>query len=454
MHAVGTISLATEIPGPRSRELWRRRQALIPRGVSSASPIFAAAASGAALTDVDGNVYVDFTGGIGVLNVGHAPREVVDAVSEQAERLLHTCFMVAPYEGYLAVVEEIAALVPGSFPKKGLLVNSGAEAVENAVKIARHATGRQAVVVFSNSFHGRTLLTMSMTAKEATYKHGFGPFAPEVYRVPFPYPYHGISAEFALEEFRRVLHDEVGERNVAAVVMELVQGEGGFLPAPRDFVTAVLALCRQHGILFVDDEIQTGFCRTGQMFAVEHYGVEPDLLCFAKSIAAGLPLAGVVGRADIMDSPQPGGLGSTFGGNPVACAAALAALEVMQRDHLAARAAHVGAILMDRLRVWRDEFDLVGDVRGLGAMVAAEFTRDGSDREPAVEETDVIVRDACEHGLLVLKAGTHNNVIRFLAPLVITDEQLAEGLDVLEGAVRRTAAASGGVPARPAGPSR
>ena len=437
---MGTIKITSDIPGPRSQELWRRRQSLIPRGVSSLSPIFAAAASGAALTDVDGNVYLDFTGGIGVLNVGHAPREVVSAITEQAERLLHTCFMVAPYEGYLAVVDELIGLTPGSFPKKGILVNSGAEAVENAVKIARHATGRQAVVVFSNSFHGRTLLTMTMTAKQATYKHGFGPFAPEVYRLPFPYPYRGVSTAFALEEFRRALHDEIGERNAAAVVMELVQGEGGFLPAPPEFVDGVVELCREHGILFVADEIQTGFCRTGRMFASEHYELEPDLLCFAKSIAAGLPLAGVVGRAEIMDSPQPGGLGGTFGGNPVACAAALAALQMMKRERLAERASHTGGVLLERLGRWQEEFDLVGNVRGLGAMVAAEFVRDRGSLDPAVVETDAIVRDSYEHGLLVLKAGTHNNVIRFLAPLVVTDEQLAEGLDVLEGAIRRAAA--------------
>ena len=442
---MGTIRLVSDIPGPRSQELWKRRQSLIPRGVSSSTPIFASSASGAALTDVDGNVFLDFTGGIGVLNVGHAPREVVSAISEQAARLLHTCFMVAPYEGYLAVVDALVRLTPGAFAKKGLLVNSGAEALENAVKIARHATGRQAIVVFSNSFHGRTLLTMTMTAKQATYKLGFGPFAPEVYRVPFPYPYRGISAESALEELRRALNDEIGERNVAAIVMEPVQGEGGFLAAPPEFARGVAEICRQHGILLIDDEVQTGFCRTGRMFAAEHYGLEPDLLCFAKSVAAGLPLAGVVGRAEIMDGPQVGGLGSTFGGNPVACAAALAALEVMEREDLAGRAERMGRTLGERLAGWQTRFDLVGDVRGLGAMVAFELVRDRASREPAVAETDAIVRDCYEHGLLVLKAGTHNSVIRFLAPLVTTDDQLNEGLDVLEGALARTAGAAAAV---------
>ncbi len=433
-----TVKITTAIPGPRSEALWQRRQGVVARGVPFAAPVFAASASGATLTDVDGNVFLDFVGGIGVLNVGHTPPQVVAAIKEQADRLLHTCFIVAPYDGYIAVLEELAQLTPGDFPKKGLLVNSGSEAVENAVKIARHATGRQAIVVFTNAFHGRTLLTLTMTAKEATYKRGYAPFAPEVYRVPFPYPYRGVSGEQALAEFRRALHDEIGEEQVAAVVMEPVQGEGGFLPAPVEFVQGVAETCRAHGILFVADEVQTGFCRTGTMFASEHYGVEPDLLCFAKSVAAGLPLAGVIGRAEVMDSPQVGGLGGTFGGNPLACAAALASLRLMREQDLLARAAVVARTVQDRFHRWWEEFELVGEARGLGAMAAVEFVRDRTTKEPAVAEVDAIFRQSYENGLLLFKAGTHNNVIRFLAPLVITDEQLEEGLGILEEAIAAT----------------
>lgn len=441
---MSTVKINSTIPGPRSQELWRRRQTVVARGVPCAAPVFAASASGAALTDVDGNVFLDFFGGIGVLNVGHTAPQVVAAIKEQAEQLIHSCFIATPYEGYIAVLEELARLTPGTFSKKGLLVNSGAEAVENAVKIARHATGRQSIVVFTNAFHGRTLLTLSMTGKQATYKKGFGPFAPEVHRLLFPYPYRGVSSQAALVEFRRALHEEIGPEQVAAVVMELVQGEGGFLPAPVDFVQGVVETCRNNGILFVADEIQTGFCRTGRMFASEHYGIEPDLLCFAKSVAAGLPLAGVIGRAEVMDSPQIGGLGSTFGGNPVACAAALATLRVMRDEGLAERATALGYKVLERFHRWSEEFELIGDTRGLGAMAALEFVRDRNSKEPAAEETDVICRESYQHGLLVIKAGIYNNVIRFLAPLVIRDDQLEEGLAILGDAIARASELSSG----------
>ncbi|HUY60758.1 MAG TPA: 4-aminobutyrate--2-oxoglutarate transaminase, partial [Candidatus Dormibacteraeota bacterium] len=420
----------------------------LPRAMVPAHPLVIDRAQGARMWDVNGREYIDFAGGIGVLNVGHGHPLVIAAAHRQLDRLIHTSYQVAAYEPYLRLAERLCRLAPGPSPKKAVFLNSGAEAVENAVKIARVHTGRPAVIAFTGAFHGRTLLTMAMTGKEATYKRGFGPFAPEVYRVPFPYPYRGVSGEQALAEFRRTLHDEIGAEQVAAVVMEPVQGEGGFLPAPVEFVQGVVETCRQHGILFVADEVQTGFCRTGTMFASEQYGVEPDLVCFAKSVAAGLPLAGVIGRAEVMDHPQVGGLGGTYGGNPLACAAALASLRLIREQDLLTRAAAVARTVQDRFHRWWEEFELVGEARGLGAMAAVEFVRDRTTKEPAVAEVDAIFRHSYEHGLLLLKAGTHNNVLRFLAPLVITDEQLEEGLGIMEAAIaatsRRTATGGSG----------
>ncbi len=434
----GSIRLKTALPGPRSLDLAARRGAAVPRGVGHSTPIYAASARGALLTDVDGNVLIDFAGGIGTLNVGHSNPEVVRAASAQLERFTHTCFSVAPYEGYVALAERLNALAPGKGPKKTLLANSGAEAVENAVKIARHATGREAVVVFDHAFHGRTLLTMSMTSKVRPYKFGFGPFAPEVYRLPYPYEYRGryagaAAATASLEEFFKT---GVAAEDVACVVIELVLGEGGFIVAPRDYVAALSKICRDHGILLVVDEVQTGFGRTGRMFACEHYGVEPDLVTMAKSLAGGLPLSAVTGRADVMDSAQVGGLGGTYAGNPVACAAALAAIDFLETHRLPERGAAIGRAVEARFRAFLDRFPFVGDARGLGAMRALEIVRDKAGREPDKDRTDRVIRLAWEKGLVLVGAGTFGNVIRTLMPLVITDDELAEGLDVLEHALQ------------------
>ena len=441
MSAIRTssIRLKTALPGPRSRELGERRAAAVPRGVGHSTPIYAASARGALLTDVDGNVLIDFAGGIGTLNVGHANPEVVRAAAAQLERFTHTCFSVAPYEGYVALAERLNAIAPGKQPKKTFLANSGAEALENAVKIARHATGREAVVVFDHAFHGRTLLTMTMTSKVRPYKYGFGPFAPEVYRLPFPYEYRGryagaAAAAASLEEFFKT---QVAAEKVACVVIELVLGEGGFVVAPKEYVATLARLCREHGILLVVDEVQTGFGRTGRMFACEHYGLEPDLVTLAKSLAGGLPLSAVTGRADVMDSAQVGGLGGTYAGNPVSCAAALAAVDFIEKNRLPERAEAIGRAVEARFRGFVERFPFVGDARGLGAMRALELVKDKATREPDKERTDRVIQRAYESGLVLVGAGTFGNVIRTLMPLVITDDELAEGLDVLEHALEK-----------------
>ena len=431
---IASIRLKTALPGPRSLALAARRDAAIPRGIGHATPIYAAGAKGALLTDVDGNVLIDFAGGIGTMNVGHANPEVVRAAAAQLERFTHTCFSVAPYEGYVALAEKLNSIAPGRGTKKTMLANSGAEALENAVKIARRATGREAVVVFEHAFHGRTLLTMSMTSKVRPYKHGFGPFAPEVYRLPYPYEYRDRARASAasLEEF---FLTQVAADKVACVVIELVLGEGGFVVAPREYVDALARICREHGILLVADEVQTGFGRTGKMFACEHYGLEPDLVTMAKSLAGGLPLSAITGRADVMDAAQVGGLGGTYTGNPVACAAALAAIAFLEEHRLVERAAAIGRTVEARFRSFSERFPFIGDERGLGAMRALEIVRDRAGREPDKDRTDRVLRHAYERGLLLLSAGTFGNVIRTLMPLVITDDELAEGLDVLEHAL-------------------
>lgn len=440
-----TVLLRTPIPGPRSRALLARRDAAIPRGVAHTTPIFAARAEGAALTDVDGNVFLDFGGGIGVLNVGANHPSVVAAVREQVDRFLHTCFNVAMYEPYVRLAEELNRLTPGAFAKKTVLFNSGAEAVENAVKLARRYTGRPAVITFTHAFHGRTLLTLSLTAKVKTYKYGFGPFAPEVYRLPACDPYHSpfpdpaMAARHALEDLRRAIADEIGADQVAAVVIEPVQGEGGFIVQPSEFLQGLRALCDEYGAVLIADEIQTGFGRTGRFLAMEHSGVVPDLITLSKSLAAGLPLSAVTGRAEILDSAQVGGLGGTFSGNPVACAAALSVLEVMQRERLVDRAGAVGDRLLGRFRAWRERYPLIGDARGLGAMCAVELVKDRRTKEPAIDEAAAVVKRCYETGLIVLKAGHHDNVIRSLAPLVITDDQIDEGLEILESAIAAVA---------------
>jgi len=432
-----SIRLKTAIPGPRSQELAARRERAVPKGIGHSTPVYAASAHGALVTDVDGNVFLDFAGGIGTLNVGHTNPEVLRAATEQLARATHTCFSVAPYESYVALAEALNRLTPGDFAKKTMLANSGAEALENAVKIARHATNREAVVVFEHAFHGRTLMTLSMTSKVRPYKFGFGPFAPEVYRLPFPYEYRGhydgrAEAAAQLEEFFRT---QVAAEKVACVVLELVLGEGGFIVAPRDYVDTLARVCREHGILLVIDEVQTGFGRTGRLFACEHYGLAPDLIATAKSLGGGLPISAVTGRAEVMDSAQVGGLGGTYTGNPVSCAASLAALEFLERNRLWERAEAIGRVVEQRFRCFLDRFPFVGDARGLGAMRALELVRDKKTKEPDKERTDRVLRGAYERGLLLVTAGTYGNVIRTLMPLVITDDELTEGLDVLEKAL-------------------
>ncbi len=436
------IQLRTAIPGPKSQELMRRRNAAVARGVGHATPIFAARAEGAVLEDVDGNRYIDFAGGIGCLNIGHRASGVLAAVREQLDAFMHTCFSVAPYGKYIELAEKLNSLTPGKFPKKTILVNSGAEAIENSVKIARSYTQRPAIICFEDAFHGRTMLTMSLTSKTHPYKAGFAPFATDIYRIPYAYCYRcsyslqypscGVFCAQHLEDtFKRVVASE----SVAAVVVEPVLGEGGFVAPPTEFLSIVQEICRRHKILLIADEVQTGFGRTGAMFACERYGVVPDLLVSAKSIAGGLPLAAVTGRAEIMDTPGVGGLGGTFGGNPVSCAAALAAIEIMERENLSARAEKLGERFDSRAQSWRKRWPLIGDVRGLGAMRAMELVRSPEGREPAKEETEQILRHCHEHGLILISSGTYGNVVRLLVPLVVTDEQFDEGLNVLESAI-------------------
>jgi len=431
--------LVTEIPGPRSRALLERRTAAVAAGVSVSLPIFVTAAGGGVLVDADGNSLIDFGSGIAVINVGNANPAVASAVAAQATAFTHTCFMVTPYEGYVAVCEALNRITPGDHEKKSALFNSGAEAVENAVKIARAHTRRQAVVVFDHGYHGRTNLTMALTAKNMPYKHSFGPFAPEVYRAPMSYPYRDTAAGLdpsgaaAAARAISVIDKQVGASNVACVVIEPIQGEGGFIEPAPGFLPAIAEYCRANGIVFVADEIQTGFARTGDRFASDHEGVVPDLITTAKGIAGGLPLAAVTGRAEIMDAPHVGGLGGTYGGNPVACAAALAAIETMETEDLTSRARVIGETLTGRLRELAQQFPIIGDVRGRGAMVAVELVQPGTS-EPHPDAAAAVNRACHAAGLVTLTCGTYGNVLRFLPPLVIGDGLLKEGLDILTDA--------------------
>jgi 4-aminobutyrate aminotransferase/(S)-3-amino-2-methylpropionate transaminase len=431
-------NLVTEIPGPVSRELLTRRERAVARGVSHVLPVFVTDAGGGVIVDVDGNSLIDFGSGIAVVSVGNAAPRVSARVAEQAARFTHTCFMVTPYEGYVEVCEELATRTPGTHDKRSALFNSGAEAVENAVKIARHATGRQAVVAFDHAYHGRTNLTMALTAKNMPYKDKFGPFAGEIYRMPMAYPLRwpggrDACAAEALATVKSLIHTQVGEDNVAALIIEPIQGEGGFVVPPDGFLPGLAEFCRQNGIVFIADEIQTGFCRTGDWFACEHEGVVPDMVTTAKGIAGGLPLAAVTGRTEIMDSVHAGGLGGTYGGNPVACAAALGAIETMAAEDLAGRARRIGDIMFPRLYGLAEKYPVIADVRGRGAMLAIELTKPGTlDPDPA---TTTAVAKACHQaGLVTLTCGTFGNVIRFLPPLVIGEDLLDEGLSILEDA--------------------
>lgn len=429
--------VVTAIPGPRSEELLARKAAAVPAGVGHTAPIHAVAAGGGVVVDADGNSLIDLGSGIAVTSVGNAHPAVVAAVQAQVAQFTHTCFMISPYESYVAVAEALNRLTPGDHEKKTALFNSGAEAVENAVKIARKATGRQAVVAFDHGYHGRTNLTMALTAKSMPYKSGFGPFAPEVYRAPLSYPFRDeLSGPDAAARAISQIEKQIGADNLAAVIIEPIQGEGGFIVPADGFLPAVADWCRENGVVFIADEVQTGFARTGAMFASEHFGIVPDLITTAKGIAAGLPLAAVTGRADLMDASHPGGLGGTYGGNPVACAAALAAIDAFENDGLIERAQQIGARLTARLNAMRESDPRIGDVRGLGAMIAAEFV-DPATGAPDAALTSAIAKACIAEGVIVLTCGTYGNVIRFLPPLSIGDELLDDGLDVIAAALGR-----------------
>ncbi|WIG58974.1 MAG: Gamma-aminobutyrate:alpha-ketoglutarate aminotransferase [Ktedonobacterales bacterium] len=431
-----------------SEAIQVERERYLPRGVYTYHGVYPASASGARVVDVNGDTYLDFAGGIGVMNVGHSHPAVVAAIQQQAALYTHTCAHVLTPPVYVELAKRLAEIAPGNSPKKTLLVNSGAEAVENAIKIARAATGRKAIIAFENSFHGRTNLALALTGKVRPYRQNFGPFASEIYAIPYPYRYrcaqHSGDENANCDEWQadleRTFLTRVPAEQVAAIIVEPVQGEGGFIVPPKEFLPALREICTRHGILLIVDEVQSGFGRTGRMFAAEHSGVEGDLMLMAKSLAAGLPLAAVVGRAEVMDAPEPGGLGGTYGGNPVACAAALAVLDIFAREGLLERANRLGATAMERMRAWQGRFALVGDVRGLGAMVAMELVRDRTTREPATAEAAMLLAEARKRGLILIKAGLFDNVIRLLMPLVTTDEEMAEALDIMEASLAAVSA--------------
>jgi 4-aminobutyrate aminotransferase/(S)-3-amino-2-methylpropionate transaminase len=430
-----TINVRTAIPGPRSQEVLERKQRVIANAKSITLPVVIAEASGATITDLDGNTFVDFTGGVGCLNVGHAHPRVVEAAQDQLARFAHTDFTVVPYEVYVALAERLLALAPFRGPAKAAFFNAGTEAVENAVKFARLATRRPAVIAFDGAFHGRTLLSLTLTSRPHPYKAGMGPLAPEVYRAPFPNEYRGIDAATALRELEGLFDTQVAADQVAAIVVEPIQGEGGFVVAPKEFLAGLRRICDEHGIVLVVDEVQTGFARTGRLFALEHYGIEPDLITLAKSIAGGLPLSGVLGKAELMDAAHDGAVGGTYVGNPVAQAAALAVLDVIEDEGLVERAQAIGETMRSRMHAWQERFPQVGDVRGLGAMLAIELVHDRTTKEPAPELAQAVIDASLQRGLLLLKAGVYSNCVRVLCPLVVTDAELDEALAVWEDAL-------------------
>jgi 4-aminobutyrate aminotransferase/(S)-3-amino-2-methylpropionate transaminase len=423
-------------------ELHQRRVAAIPRGVANSLPVYADRASNAELWDVEGKRYVDFASGIAVLNTGHRHPAVVKAIGAQLEKLMHTCFQITPYANYIELCEQLNKLAPGPTVKKSMLFSTGAEAVENALKVARYHTRRSGVIAFSGSFHGRTLAAMTLTGKVQPYKAGFGPMLPSVFHAPFPVAYHGVSVADSLAAIDALFKFDIDPAQVAAIIIEPVQGEGGFYLAPPEFLRALRTLCDKHGIVLIIDEIQSGFGRTGRMFAVEYAGVEPDLMTVAKSIAGGVPLSGLIGKAEIMDAPPPGGLGGTYAGSPLGCAAALAVLEVMKGEKLLERSLRLGERLQARLRVLQKRFPAIGEIRGLGSMVAMELVRNGKADQPDADLTRALVQAAARHGLVILSCGVYGNVIRFLAPLTIPEALLDEGLDKLEAALAEVTAAA------------
>jgi 4-aminobutyrate aminotransferase/(S)-3-amino-2-methylpropionate transaminase len=435
MAITKAIELRTAIPGPCSKEILERKKRVVADPLSIFLPVVIERGEGATLTDVDGNTFIDFTGGVGCLNVGHAHPRVVEAVQEQAAKFLHTDFTIVPYETYVTLAERLVESVPISGPAKAAFFNAGTEAIENAIKFARAFTKRPAVIAFEGGFHGRTLLSLSLTSKTHPYKAGLGPFAPEVYRLPFAQDYRGPSASGALAALERAFITDVAAESIAAIVIEPVQGEGGFVVAPRQFMEGVRRICDDNGIVLVVDEVQTGFGRTGKMWGIEHYDVEPDLITVAKSIAAGLPLSGVIGKAEIMDAPGDSAIGGTYVGNPVGQAAALAVLDVFEDEGLVGRAGQIGETIRARMQSWLERWDAVGDVRGLGAMLAIELVHDRDTKDPAPELASAVVEAAAERGVLLLKSGIYSNCIRVLVPLVISEAELDEGLGVWEDAL-------------------
>ncbi|WP_134704445.1 4-aminobutyrate--2-oxoglutarate transaminase [Ammoniphilus sp. YIM 78166] len=433
------INLKTSIPGPKASELLEKRKANVPQGVSNTVPTFAAKGEGALLTDVDGNTFIDLAGAIGTINAGHCPPKVVEALIEQVQNYIHPGFNVMMYEPYINLAEKLNQITPGSHEKKTFFLNSGAEAVENAVKLARKFTGRKAIISFDRGFHGRTLLAMSLTSKVRPYKFGFGPFAPDTYKMRYPYYYRAplnVSPEeldqMVLQQLEEFFISEVPAEEVAAIIMEPVQGEGGFVVPSKVFVQGVKKVCEKYGILFIADEIQTGFGRTGKMFAMEHFDIVPDIMTMSKSIAAGLPISAITGRAEIMDSAAPGEIGGTYGGSPLGCVAALKVIEMMEEERLADKAQIIGDTIMSRFTELKNRYSFIGEVRGLGAMCAVELVKDQATKEPNKELTAQIVQECYRRGVIVLSAGLYGNVLRFLSPLVITDDQLKEALDVIE----------------------
>ncbi|MFB4166072.1 4-aminobutyrate--2-oxoglutarate transaminase [Alteribacillus sp. JSM 102045] len=435
-------SMKTTLPGEKAAKILERRHHIIPDGVGYGVPAFARQAKGALIEDVDGNWFIDFAGAIGTINVGHSHPTIVEAIKRQADNFVHTGFNVMMYESYIEIAERLCQLAPGTHPKKAMFLNSGAEAVENAVKVARKYTKRPAVVTFSRGFHGRTLMTMSMTAKVKPYKYEFGPFAPEVYRAPYPYGYRKPDSlseqeynEETLKNVKHMIEQEISPDRVAAVVIEPVQGEGGFIVPDKDFVQGVQAFCEQHGILFVADEIQTGFARTGDYFSINHFDVVPDLITVSKSMGGGVPISGLIGRAEVMDAADPGELGGTYSGSPLGCAAALAVLDVIEEEKLNERAQTIGNRVLSRFNDWKGRYDCIGDVRGLGAMCALELVSDRDEKTPDKVLTGRVLQEAQKRGLIILAAGVYGNVIRVLMPIVVTDEELEEGLNILEDAI-------------------
>lgn len=439
-----TINLKTAIPGPKSIEMMQRRKNAMPAGLAKSTEVAVVSADGGVVIDADGNTLLDFAGGIGMMNIGHSNKQVIDAMKEQLDKYIHICSLVATPEPYVELAELLNSLTPGNFPKKTLLANSGSEAVENAVNIARYYTKRSAVICFEGGYHGRTLLTLSLTSKYALFKKGFGPYVSDIVRLPAPNMYRKpkqfTDAEyinFCIQQFETAMIAQIDPDSVAAIIIEPVQGEGGFIPMPEQFLQKLRAVADAHGIVLIFDEIQCGAGRTGKLFACSHFNVVPDIICMAKSIGAGMPISAITGKAEIIDAPHLGGVGGTYGGNPLACVAAIEALKILSSESFLARVNHVGDLISTTLNNWKNKYACIGDVRGLGAMLLVEFVKDRDSKEPDVEIAMEIIKDAVSHGIILIRAGLYSNCIRLLPPIVMTDEQLAEGLQVLENAIQR-----------------